>query len=100
MDKNFTQQEFRENFSQRNGFTAVPQPLNPGELSDQLRLEFNDLLHREYEEGSWNSRHGGEAADWEKVLAGLWVQKFKRMRMPGMHPLCLQECRQVIQHRE
>jgi len=96
MDETFAQQEFRKNFSQRNGFAPIPPPLNPLEITDQLRLEFEDLLLREHQEGNWKRSIGGKAADWERILGDIWVQIFKRPRSHGVHALCIEECRRII----
>lgn len=97
MNQNFTQQEFRKNFSQRNGFVPIPSSLNLEEITDQLRLEFEDLLIREHQEAAWQRRIGAKSADWERILGDLWVQVFKRQRFAGAQALCIEECRRIIQ---
>ena len=96
MNQNTTQQEFRKNFSQRNGYAPIPFPLNPEELSEQLRLEFEDLLLREQQEGNWKGAHGCKVADWQRILGDIWVQIFKRPRFQGVQALCIDECRRII----
>jgi hypothetical protein len=91
---------FRKNFSQRNGFAPMPSPLNPEEITSQLRLEFQDLLFQEYQKGTFKRRIGEKSVDWEEILGDLWVQVFKRQRLGGAHALCLEECRKVIQFHE
>ena len=88
------QQEFRKNFSQRNGFVPIPPPLNPEEITDQLRLEFEDLLLMEYQR-TWK-RKISKSADWERILGDLWVQIFRRQRLPEVQALCIEECRRII----
>jgi hypothetical protein len=95
MSENFAQQEFRKNFSQRNGFIPIPPALNLEGITDQLRLEFEDLFLREQQEGNWKRSIEYEA-DWERILGDIWVQIFKRSRFPGVQDLCIQECRRII----
>lgn len=94
MGEGFIQQDFRNNFSQRNGFAPVSFPLNTEEITDQLRLEFEDLLLREQQEGNW--KRSVECADWERILGDIWVQIFKKSRFLGAQDLCIEECRRII----
>lgn len=95
MDENFTQLEYRKTFTQRNGFEPIPAPLQPEEISQQLRLELEDLLLKETQK-EWNRPHGCKIADWHNILGDIWVQFFKKPRFATCQDLCIQECTRLI----
>lgn len=70
-------------FSQRYGFTSVPTPLKLGEITPQLRNEFNAALREALEayaacnHRSEESYKLFEVANWDKVLRKYWVTKFR-----------------------
>lgn len=71
-------------FSQRNGFTSIPSPLKPGELTPQLRNELNAALREALEAFAACSHQNEECykifevANWNKILRKYWVNKFKQ----------------------
>ncbi len=83
-------------FSQRNHFASIPLPLVPGEMPEKLRLELEDVLVREYEEGIKNFLNDGKAANWDKVLGRIWVRIFGMSRTVGIKALCIEECSRRI----
>jgi hypothetical protein len=87
----------RKSFGERNGYSDVPAPLNPGEISQQLRIEFDYLLSSQPTEGLIKSKLGKQGADWEKIFEEIWIYKFGKAYVSNyILALCSDEIKRVI----
>jgi hypothetical protein len=91
--------QYRETFSQRNGYEMIPLPLNPGEMPYLLRHELADVLETEYEKSTDNASNVLKFAEWNEIFARLWVRKFGQQRTFGQQALCKEKCKSIILHK-
>ena len=68
-------------FSQRNGYKAIPSPLKPEELTQQLRIEFSAAIREAIDAALVCVRRDSECyklfkvANWHEVLRLYWIRK-------------------------
>jgi len=96
MIKDLIQQDPPRNFSQRAALLPVPPPLNPGELSQQVRIELEAELKREYLKTITAQHLGDGHAEWTEMLSDLAVRAFRWSLHTGIEGRCLEHCYRVI----
>lgn len=85
----------RQSYSERHGHKEVVPPLDPGHLSNQLRLEFIDALRNTYQDGLWDEKCCRKGAvDWQRLFGNLSVRVFGQERM--YQAMCLDVCINVF----